>query len=117
MFKILGGDFPGHTSFVSAFGQTMIRWGLKQDQSVKLNGNIERVETITEENKKKFLGAAGWGLVGGALFGPVGLLAGALAGGNKKEVAFAVYLKDGRKFLAKADPGTYQKIVAASMKG
>ena len=70
---------------------------------------------MTEENKKKFLSSAGWGLVGAALFGPVGLLAGALAGGNRKEIAFAVYLKDGRKFLAVADPKTYQQIVAASM--
>jgi hypothetical protein len=45
---------------------------------------------VTEENKKKFLSSAGWGLVGGALLGPVGLVAGALAGGNRKEISFAV---------------------------
>ena len=116
MFKILGGDFPGHSNFIVTFGKTALAWGIGgKDSSIDLNGNITSVEIVTEENKKKFLGAAGWSLAGGALLGPVGLLVGALAGGNKKEVSFAVYLKNGKKFLAKADPGTYQKIVAASM--
>ena len=115
MFKIIGGDFPSNASFVSTFGQAVLTWGFGKNGNVIFNGNIQSIETITEENKKQFLGAAGWGLAGGALLGPIGFLAGALAGGNKKEMSFAVYLKDGRKFLAKADPGTYQKIVAASM--
>ena len=115
MFKILGGDFPSFAGFVSIRGQDLLKWGFG-DKKYELNGNIESVEVITEENKKKFAGSAGWGLAGGLLLGPLGLLAGALAGGNKKEIAFAVYLKDGRKFMAKADPKTYQKIMVSSMK-
>ena len=77
---------------------------------------IESVELVTEENQKKFVGSAGWGLVGLATLGPLGGLAGVLAGGNKKEVCFACKLKDGRNFLATADSRTYQAFLAASFK-
>jgi hypothetical protein len=77
-----------------------------------LTGNIATVEQVTDENKKNFVGAAGWGLVGAVALGPLGLLAGVLAGGNRKEVCFACTLKDGRRFLAIADSATYQRFLA-----
>lgn len=48
------------------------------------------VELMDEEKSKSFLGSAGFGLVGAALLGPVGLIAGALVGGNKKVVVFGL---------------------------
>lgn len=116
MFKILGGDLPKSANFSKMLGQAFITWGFGKDSAINLVGNIDNIEVVTEENKKKFISSAGWGLLGGALLGPIGLIAGALAGGNKKEIAFSVFLKDGRKFLAIADIKTYQAIVAASMK-
>ncbi|MFZ5763332.1 MAG: hypothetical protein ACOY8P_10455 [Thermodesulfobacteriota bacterium] len=77
---------------------------------IKLAGNIDRVEIMTEENKKKMLSTAAWGAVGALAIGPVGLLAGALSGGNKKEITFACYLKDGRKFMGTTDSKTYTKL-------
>jgi len=119
-FKIIAGNFPKNASFDKTFGQATLNYGLFGGTHVKLNNNIESVEIVTEENKKKILGATGWGLaggiVGGILTGGLGLLvggaAGVLAGGNKKEVCFVCYLKDGKKFMAVSDPKTYQKIAA-----
>lgn len=74
---------------------------------------LERVELASEENVKKLGGTIGWGIAGGVLLGPVGLLAGLLAGGRKKEVTFIAIFKDGRKILASTDSKTYTKIQAA----
>jgi hypothetical protein len=74
---------------------------------------LELVEIASEESIKKLGGTIGWGLAGGILLGPVGLLAGLLLGGRKKEVAFIAKFKDGRKLLASTDSKTYMKIQAA----
>jgi hypothetical protein len=107
--KVIGGDYEGY-QITSMLGQISLSKGFS---SVPLNKqNVDRVEIMTEESKKKFLGAAGLGIAGGLLLGPLGLVAGALAGGNKKEVCFACYLKDGKKFMAVTDSKLYQKIAA-----
>jgi len=77
---------------------------------------VESVELVTEENKKKFVGAGGWGLVGVLTLGPLGALAGILTGGNQTEVCFAVRSKNGKKFLAKGDLKLYQKLLAEAFR-
>jgi hypothetical protein len=47
---------------------------------------------VCEENDKKLGGTVGWGLVSGALLGPVGLLAGLFMGGRAKNAVFTVRL-------------------------
>lgn len=74
---------------------------------------IETLDVATEESVKKLGGAVGWGAAGGLLLGPVGLLAGLLAGGNKKNVTFVAKLYDGRKLLATTDSKTFTKIQAS----
>lgn len=74
---------------------------------------LETVEVASEESVKKIGGTIGWGAAGALILGPVGLLAGLLLGGKKKEVTFIAKFKDGRKLLATTDNGTYVKIQAA----
>jgi hypothetical protein len=114
VFKVIGGDIPNNATCNGLFGRMAMSWNFGKD-SILLNGNITSIEKVTEENKKKFTGAAGWGLVGGLALGPLGLIAGVLKGGNKKEIAFVAELKDGRKFMAVADPKMYQAIYSASL--
>lgn len=75
---------------------------------------IEMIEVATEDNVKKLSGAVGWGVAGGLILGPVGLLAGLLLGGKKKEVTFVARFKDGRKLLATTDNKTFTKLQAAA---
>jgi len=62
-------------------------------------------------------GTAGWGIAGGALLGPVGLLAGLLLGGRGKNITFVCRFNDGRKILATTDEQTFAKIKTAVLKG
>lgn len=75
---------------------------------------IANLEQIDEDNKVKVLGAAGWGLAGAAILGPVGALAGMLLGGRGKKVVFACTFKDGRKFLGETDMKTWTAMQAAT---
>ena len=74
---------------------------------------LEAVEIATEENVKKLAGTVGWGAAGALILGPVGLLAGLLLGGKKKEVTFIAKFKDGRKLLASTDSKTFTKLQAS----
>lgn len=74
---------------------------------------LETFDLASEENVKKIGGTVGWGIAGAALLGPVGLLAGLLAGGRRKEVTFVAAFKDGRRILATTNAKTFTKIQAS----
>lgn len=74
---------------------------------------LETVEVASEENVKRIGGTIGWGAVGMVAAGPVGLLAGLLLGGKKKEITFVAKFKDGRRLFATTDNGTFIKLQAA----
>ncbi|SDL77491.1 hypothetical protein SAMN05661010_02511 [Modicisalibacter muralis] len=76
--------------------------------------DIDDIDIASEENVKRIGGTVGWGAAGAIVLGPVGLLAGLLAGGRKKDVIFAVRFKDGRKALCTVDSKTFTKIQAAT---
>ena len=80
---------------------------------------IEKTEIIDEQQRgKSFTSSATRGLVGGALLGPVGLLAGSLSGKNKKDkVTFLVTYKDGHTSIETVKKGsiiykTYIKLIS-----
>ena len=82
-----------------------------QGEKIPLDA-VESIETATEENVKKVGGTVGWGLLGLAALGPLGMAAGLLTGGRKKEVTFITKFKDGRKMMATTDSKTYTKLQA-----
>lgn len=112
--QIHAGDFrKGKASF--SFG---VFGGLFTDEHPWMGETIhgkelEEVSVATEDSVKRLGGTVGWGAAGAVLLGPVGLLAGLLLGGKKKEVTFVAKFKDGRKMLATTDAKTYTKIQAA----
>lgn len=113
---IIAGDFPEKSFIISVFGDISIHCQTIKNPSFKHNitKDIKSVEIITEETKKKFLGAAGWGAVGAIALGPLGAIAGVLAGGNKKELLIACELKDGKKFIATVDNKLYKTMLKVS---
>lgn len=111
--KVHGGDFLKGTGAYH-FGSLV----LKTVQNPIIGeavpaSKLELVQVASEDVVKKFFGTAGCGLVGGLILGPVGALAGLLAGGRKKEITFIARFRDGRKLLATTDSKTFLKLQAA----
>ena len=107
MGKVIAGNYEGWEINIS-LGSVIISKGFK---TVVLNKDIlKSIEQLTEENKKKFIGSAGAAALGGLVLGPIGLIAGVLAGGNKKEITFVCELTEDRKFMAVADSKLYTKL-------
>ncbi len=71
---------------------------------------IRRLEEASEESVISVGGAAGWGLAGNVLLGPVGLLAGLVLGGKGINTTFVCEFKDGRKFLGTSTTKVFNEI-------
>jgi tRNA_anti-like len=116
-FKVIAGDFgegkQGRVLIGSLYKKSSQGFYMPLTGHIG-TGQIETIEIATEENLKKMGGSIGWGLIGGLTLGPVGALAGVLAGGNKTTVTFVCKFKDGRKFLGSCAPKTFTLIQAAS---
>ena len=111
--KVEAGDLDkGAWVFSGMMGMAVMSKGFFT--KVDLRQELDRIELLDEESVKRLTGTAGWGIAGAVLLGPLGALGGILLGGNKKEIAFAAYLKDGRKFMAVTDGKTWKKLLAVT---
>ncbi|EJV0369637.1 hypothetical protein N5280_002484 [Vibrio vulnificus] len=77
---------------------------------------IKSIDAASEESVKKIGGTLGWSVVGGAIAGPLGLIAGALLGGKGKDITFVAELDDGRKFMGTVNNKSFTKLKAESMR-
>jgi len=114
-------DFEEQTAEVAPLLESLMLGirskGAAEGEKLDLKENLESVTVQSEDEARSLLGATGWGLLGSFLFGPTGLILGALWGWRKqKEICFAGYLKDGRKFLGITDAQTFQKLKAVSFR-
>jgi len=110
--EILGGDWRpgGRAGFrIGLFGKP--KWLLMPGKFPYERINFDKIaaiEPISNENRTSLAGAVGWGAVGTALAGPVGLLAGALLGGKKQRQVAAVRFTDGRSVLLECPPKDFK---------
>lgn len=110
--KVHAGDFPSITMEFN--GKSFSFYEKGWTNTFLPAKEIESLEIATEDKVKKIGGTLTGGLVGGVLLGPLGLVGGALLGGNKKEITFIAIFKDGKKMLATTDSKTFTQIQAAS---
>lgn len=108
-FKLLSGNIAADSKLTSVFNVYSLyhSTGMFSTEDYKLMENLVSLTQITEENKASFIGKAGWGLAGGLVLGPVGLLAGLLAGGNKKTVCCAFEMLPNYRFVAEIEAKAY----------
>lgn len=112
---VLAGDFSekGQHRFVNKqFAMQKDGGFLPKFEAIPVS-EIDEMDVADEESVKKIWGTVAGGAVGAVLLGPLGLLAGVLAGGNRKEVTFVCRFKDGRKMMAKTKNKVFQSIQAA----
>lgn len=107
--SVIAGEYLGWI-VKPGIGGIMLTRGFKK---VKLNkDNIESYEVITDEHQKSAASGVARGIVGGALLGGVGALAGALSAKKKKGIFHvAIQFKDGTKSLLKIDDGIYKRLI------
>jgi hypothetical protein len=111
--KVHAGDWAkGDHSFM--FGQFSLRRDGAWSAETIAATTLSELEVASEESVKKLGGTVGWGAVGLVALGPVGLLAGLLLGGNKKDVTFVAKFNDGRKMLATTDSKSFTQMKAAT---
>ena len=107
--KVHAGDFlKGNGEFDS--GKFILKTGKKPSGETISIFSIKMLEIASEESVKRIGGTLGWGAAGAVLFGPVGLLAGLLAGGRGKDVTFVAKFADGRKFMGTTDIKTFNEM-------
>lgn len=107
--RVIAGDYLGNVVSVtlgSPFLQTGLFKSLLLDKST-----VENYELITDEHRKSAKSGIARGLVGGALLGPVGMLAGGLSAKSKGIYQIAIEFKDGKRSLVEADDKFYKALV------
>ena len=72
---------------------------------------VDSYELITDEHRKSASSGVARGLVGGALLGPVGMLAGGLSAKSKGIYQIAVLFKDGKRSLIEVDDKIYKTLI------
>jgi hypothetical protein len=116
LIKVHAGDFSGgmltKTYFTMRPILKMRVAGANSWEQMSLS-EIAEIEVASEESVKRLGGTIGWGIVGNALLGPVGLLAGLIEGGKGKDVTFICTFNDGRKFLGTTSSSVYTQFRAA----
>ncbi|ENZ8441970.1 DUF456 domain-containing protein [Klebsiella michiganensis] len=114
--KVHYANFP-YQEITTGFGVISIKTSALQIKGEVITGDkLLSLEICTENNVKRIGGALGWGVVGGMLAGPAGIIAGAFLGGNKKDVTFIAEMKDGRKFMGTTDSKAYTDLTASKLK-
>ena len=106
---VVAGDYLGKV-VVSTLGTVQISTGLFK--SITLNNTtVEGYELVTDEHRKSAASGVTRGLIGGALLGPVGMLAGGLSAKNKGTYTVAIRFKDGKNSLLEVDDKVYKSLV------
>lgn len=107
--KVIAGDYVGNI-VGQALGQPYISTGFAK--SIQLNSTtVESYELITDEHRKSAKSGIARGLVGGALLGPVGMLAGGVSGKSKGIYQLALQFKDSKRSLIEVDDKIYKAII------
>ena len=110
--KVIAGDYVGKQVLGGGVAQAGISIGFVKQLYLN-NTTVESYEVISDEHQKSAVSAAAKGIVGGALLGGVGMIAGAMSAKEKGIYTVAIQFKDGKKSLLEIDEKLYKAIVQA----
>lgn len=107
--RVIAGDYEGKGIGATSEGAYVITGFLK---TFDLNKDtVESYELITDEHRKSAASGAIRGLVGGALLGTAGMLAGGLSATENGIYQMVICFKDGKRSLIEVDDKIYKAIV------
>jgi len=108
---VVAGDYLGK-QIMTTLGMVQIITGF--GKGIMLNKTtVSSYEVITDEHRKSAASGVARGLVGGALLGPVGLLAGGLSAKNKGIYQVAIQFTDEKQSLVEIDDKIYKALIRA----
>ena len=105
---VIAGDYEG--SLIMGFVTPGIYSNPKKPPLELTKANITKYEIITEEHRKSAASGIARGLIGGALLGPVGLLAG-LTAKTKGTHIIALEFNDGKRSVIEIDEKIYKAFI------
>lgn len=111
--KVIDGDYKGNI-VIGMMGAkdavVSISTGMFKKPVVLSAENVEAYEVVTSEHTKSAASGVVRGLVGGALLGPVGLIAGAITAKNIGVHLVVIKFKDGKSSLLEVDDNIFKCI-------
>lgn len=110
--KVLAGDWKAGCGVMLAGPRLQFQRGTFSFDYVAFS-DIDTFDVVTEENRASIFGKVGWGAVGAIALGPLGLLAGVLGGGNRRERVMVMRTIDGRRAMIKGTAKDVERIKAA----
>ena len=107
--KVIAGDYKGKDIQVSR-GKVKLSVGFARSILVD-SSTVESYELLTDEHRKSAVSGAVRGLIGNALIGGAGLLAGGISGKSKGIYQVALQFRDGTRSLVEVDDQIYKAII------
>lgn len=107
---VIAGDYTGKLLSCTS-GRVFISLGFLKNLELT-NQTVASTELITDEHRKSAASGIARGLVGGALLGPVGMLAGGISAKSKGIYQIAVQFHDGKRSLLEVDDKIYKALIA-----
>lgn len=108
--RVLSGDYAGKQILGGGISQAGISIGFVKQLYLNKT-TVESYEVINNENQKSMASGVARGIVGGALLGGVGAIAGAASAKNKGIYTISIQFKDGKRSLIEVDDKIYKAIV------
>ena len=106
---VIAGDYQGKAVMLN-FGYATIVTGFGKWINLSKMA-VESYELITDEHHKSAASGIARGMVGGALFGTVGMIAGSMSAKEKGIYQVAIQFKNGKRSLLEVDDNLYKMIV------
>lgn len=106
---VIAGDYKGKGLMYTA-NKLILATGFFQKIIIDKT-TLESYEVLTEEHVKSATSGVARGLVGGALLGPVGMLAGVISAKKKGIYHIVLEFKDGKRSLVEVDKKIYTELM------
>lgn len=110
--RVIAGDYAGKQVLGGGAAQAGIALGLIKQLYLNKT-TVENYEVIADEHNKSAASGAVKGMVGGALLGGAGMLAGVMSAKEKGIYTVSVQFKDGKRSLLEVDEKIYKAIMQA----
>lgn len=109
--EVIAGDYTGRKVRCTA-KRVILDRGFQKPIEVDYT-TVSKYEVLDQDTSKSLLSTFGRGLVGNALFGSVGMVAGAMSAKNASIVIMSLEFYNGDRSLLEVDQKVYQTILRA----